>query len=116
MLALPQGADEMAVMPWSPPVLACSALTLAGVNTLWETILKYRRRLTETGELAEKRRRQALAWMWSRIEDGLKERFFGHPAIGERLKEIEASVERGDLSPTVGAETLLFLLDKEKSV
>ena len=97
---------------WSPPVLTCSALTLAGVDTIWETIQDYRRRLSATGELEEKRRRQALAWMWSRIEDGLKERFFGHPAIRERLREIEASVERGDLSPTVGAETLLFLLDK----
>jgi LAO/AO transport system kinase len=52
--------------------------------------------------------------MWSRIEDGLKDRFFGHPAIGQRLHEIEAAVERGDLSPTVGAETLLFLLDKDR--
>ena len=101
---------------WSPPVLTCSALTLAGVDTLWETIRDYRKRLSATGELDEKRRRQALAWMWSRIEDGLKERFFGHPAISDRLREIEASVERGDLSPTVGAETLLFLLDKDRRV
>jgi len=66
---------------WSPPVLACSALTLAGVDTLWETILDYRKRLSATGELEEKRRRQALAWMWSRIEDGLKERFFGNHTV-----------------------------------
>ena len=99
---------------WSPPVLTCSALTLAGVDTLWKTILEYRKRLSATGELEEKRRRQALAWMWSRIEDGLKERFFGNPVINDRLPEIEASVERGDLSPTVGAETLLFLLDKNR--
>jgi len=98
---------------WSPPVLTCSALTLDGVDTIWETVKDYRSRMSGTGELEEKRRRQALAWMWSRIEDGLKDRFFGHPAVGERLREIEASVERGDLSPTVGAETLLFLLDKD---
>ena len=99
---------------WTVPVLTCSALTLTGVDTLWETIQDYRKRLSTTGELEEKRRRQALAWMWSRIEDGLKERFFDHPAINDRLPEIEASVERGDLSPTVGAETLLFLLDKNR--
>ncbi|BBO76305.1 ATPase/protein kinase [Desulfosarcina widdelii] len=98
---------------WSPPVLTCSALTLAGVDTIWETIKDYRSKMSATGELEEKRRRQALAWMWSRIEDGLKDRFFDHPAVGERLREIEASVERGDLSPTMGAETLLFLLDKD---
>ncbi len=97
---------------WSPPVLTCSALTMAGVDTIWKTIQDYHRRLTGTGELEEKRQRQALAWMWSRIEDGLKDRFFSNPAVKDRLKAIETSVERGDLSPTVGAETLLFLLDK----
>ncbi len=99
---------------WSPPVKTCSALTMAGVEELWDTIQDHRRRLTATGELAEKRRRQALAWMWSRIEDGLKERFFAHPKIKARLREIESSVERGDISPAVGAETLLFLLDNER--
>jgi LAO/AO transport system kinase len=52
--------------------------------------------------------------MWSRIEDGLKERFFGNPEVSARLREVEASVERGELSPTVGAETLLFLLDNNR--
>ena len=98
---------------WSPPVLTCSALTLAGVDTLWETILDHRRRLSATGELNDKRRHQALAWMWSRIEDGLKERFFNHPEVRARLARIEAAVARGKLSPTVGAETLLFLLDND---
>jgi LAO/AO transport system kinase len=98
---------------WSPPVLTCSALTLAGLDTLWDTILDYRKRLSASGELDEKRRRQALAWMWSRIEDGLKERFYSNPTVNDRLRDIEASVERGDLSPTVGAETLLFLLDNK---
>jgi LAO/AO transport system kinase len=99
---------------WSAPVLTCSALTMAGIDALWETIQDYRKRLSATGELAEKRRRQSLAWMWSRIEDGLKERFFGNPAVSKRLQKIETAVERGDLSPTVGADTLLFLLDNDR--
>ncbi|MFO7713165.1 methylmalonyl Co-A mutase-associated GTPase MeaB [Desulfosarcina sp.] len=96
---------------WSPPVLTCSALTLAGVDQLWETVQDHRRRLSASGELDQKRSSQALAWMWSRIEDGLKERFFSNPAIKARLRHIEASVRRGELSATIGAETLLFLLD-----
>jgi LAO/AO transport system kinase len=99
---------------WSPPVLTCSALTLAGIDHLWTTVKDYRQRLSATGELDEKRRHQALAWMWSRIEDGLKERFFNHPQVGARLREIEVSVQRGELSPTIGAETLLFLLDNNR--
>ena len=98
---------------WSPPVMTCSALTMMGIEPLWKMVQEYRRRLSATGELDEKRRRQALAWMWSRIEDGLKERFFKHPKISSRLREIETSVQRGELSPTVGAENLLFLLDND---
>jgi LAO/AO transport system kinase len=98
---------------WSPPVLTCSALTLAGVNTLWETMTDYHKRLSASGELDQKRRSQALAWMWSRIEEGLKERFFSNPAIKARLGDIETSVKRGERSAIVGAETLLFLLDKD---
>ena len=98
---------------WSPPVLTCSALTLVGVEKLWATIQDHRKRLSATGELDEKRRHQALAWMWSRIDDGLKERFFSNHAVNARLRDIEASVKRGELSPTVGAETLLFLLDND---
>lgn len=101
---------------WSPPVLTCSAVTLAGVETLWETVLDHRQRLSATGELNDKRRQQALAWMWSRIQDGLKERFFNHSGIRSRLKKIESAVARGEISPTVGAETLLFLLDNGRGL
>ncbi len=96
---------------WSPPVLTCSALTMNGVDTLWETIQNHRQKLSATGELEKNRRRQALAWMWSRIEDGLKDRFFNNPTVKMHLRDVEASVERGELSPIIGAESLLFLLD-----
>ena len=99
---------------WSPPVLTCSALTLAGIDHIWTTVNEYRQRLSATGELDEKRRRQALAWMWSRIEDGLKDRFYNNPKVSARLRDIEAAVQRGELSPTVGAESLLFLLDNNR--
>jgi LAO/AO transport system kinase len=98
---------------WSPPVLSCSALTRSGVDTLWQTIQDHRRRLSATGELDEKRRRQSLAWMWSRIEDGLKERFFNNHRVRARMRDVETAVRRGTLSPTLGAETLLFLLDND---
>ena len=96
---------------WTPPVLTCSALNLTGIDRIWETVLDHRRRMSETGELDQKRRHQALDWMWSRIEDGLRERFFSHPRIRERLAETRRAVEQGSLSPTAGAEQLLFLLD-----
>ena len=61
---------------WRPPVLAVSALTGAGLPELWQEIGRHRESLEATGELAAKRRRQQVAWMWSMLEDplGLGER------------------------------------------
>jgi len=101
---------------WSPPVLTCSALAMTGIDRIWETIQDYRQRMAATGELEEKRRRQAVAWMWSRIEDGLKERFFNDTRVKSQLSRVKAAVARGDLSPTAGADTLLFLLDNHSGV
>lgn len=97
---------------WTPPVLLCSALEGSGIAEVWETVRRHREIFTATGELAEKRRQQAVSWMWSLIEEGLKERFRRHPAVRGRLERTLRDVEAGRMPPTTAAEALLFLLDK----
>ena len=94
---------------WSVPVLTCSALTLNGLEDIWKAILDHRQKLTEAGELAEKRRLQAIDWMWSLVEDGLKDRFFKNPQVKAQLPDIVAAVEKGKTTPTVAAHELLSL-------
>jgi LAO/AO transport system kinase len=94
---------------WSVPVLTCSALTLNGLEDIWKAILDHRQKLTEAGELAEKRRLQAIDWMWSLVEDGLKDRFFKNPQVKAQLPDIVAAVEKGRTTPTVAAHELLSL-------
>ncbi len=101
---------------WSPPVLTCSALTMDGIDRIWETVCEHRRKLTATGELEEKRRSQALQWMWSLVENGLKERFYNHPAVKARLESVSSQVRKGLKAPTVAAQELLFLLDNQQLV
>ena len=94
---------------WSVPVLTCSALTLNGLEDIWKAILDHRQKLTEAGELAEKRRLQAIDWMWSLVEDGLKDRFFKNPQVKAQLPTMIAAVEKGKTTPTVAAHELLSL-------
>lgn len=61
------------------------------------------------GVLAEKRRRQALDWMWTLIEDGLKARFRADPAVVAALPALAAEVEVGRAAPTAAANALLQL-------
>lgn len=99
---------------WSPPVLTCSALEMKGVEDVWAAVLEHRRKMTETGELEEKRRRQSLDWMWSMIEDALKERFITNPAVKKHLDRISRDVKKGIVSPTAAAQYLLSFFDEER--
>ncbi len=95
---------------WSVPVLTCSAVTLDGIEDIWETILEHRKKLTSTGEYTEKRRKQSLEWMWALLEEGLKSRFFENTNIKKLLPGISREVEKGRKAPNVAANELLSLL------
>jgi LAO/AO transport system kinase len=63
--------------------------------------------LTSSGELAIKRRRQALAWTWHLIDAGLRERFRGDRAVRDALPAILQQVAAGTLTPSAAAAQLL---------
>ncbi|MGD8339098.1 MAG: methylmalonyl Co-A mutase-associated GTPase MeaB [Desulfobacterales bacterium] len=97
---------------WSVSVLTCSALTMDGLEDVWKTILDYRQKLMDAGELTEKRRLQSVDWMWSLVQDGLKDRFFENQKVKALLPEIIGAVEKGKTSPTAAASELLSLHGK----
>src|SRR5262249_9677418 len=53
----------------APAVLTCSALHERGVDAVWDAVERRHAGLEESGELAERRRRQNLRWMWAIVED-----------------------------------------------
>ncbi len=96
---------------WSPPVLTCSAKEKTGIQEIWETVLNHRKQLMDAGELDLKRKKQALSWMWSLLEEGLKERFYKSPEVKKRLLTVSRKVEQGITTPTIAAEELLSCLE-----
>jgi LAO/AO transport system kinase len=101
---------------WMPPVLTCSAADMTGIREIWQTVLTHRKKLSDSGELEQKRQKQALDWMWSLIEEGLKYRFNQNPEIKNRIPKLTRAVEKGVTAPTIAAEELLFFLDNESLV
>ena len=97
---------------WQPPVLKTSALNALGIDTVWTTLQDYRAKLTKSGELAEKRRRQALDWMWSLIDAGLRHRFRDHPGVKAALPDTLRAVTEGSATPTAAAHRLLNLMNR----
>jgi LAO/AO transport system kinase len=98
---------------WNPPVLTCSALDMTGIEEIWNTVQRHRQIFLQSGELDEKRRQQAVAWMWTLVDEKLKGRFTRHPEIKKQLPRILREVERGSLAPTSAADKLLFFLDNK---
>jgi LAO/AO transport system kinase len=96
---------------WSPPVLTCSAVTLAGIKEIWQTILDHNRKFEGSGELSKKRRKQALDWLWALVEEGLLERFYRNPYVEKSLAEVVKAVEKGETAPTAAAHRLLDFHD-----
>lgn len=95
---------------WHPPVLTCSSVIHKGTVGVWETVMDHRRKMIATGEFEQRRRRQALDWMWHLLEAGLKSRFQENPRVMETLPRITRQVENEQVSPTAAAETLLSYL------
>jgi len=98
---------------WRPPVLTCSSLEPSSIRKIWDTVVDHGGKMSASGEMELKRKRQAVDWLWFLVEEGLKERFFKHPDIKKRLKEIVFNVEKGHTAPTVAAQELLFLVDNK---
>jgi LAO/AO transport system kinase len=96
---------------WSVPVITLSALAHTGFDALWSSIEGFRNNMTACGELSAKRRRQALAWMWQMIDDGLRARFRDHPRVQAVLPQVASEVASGKLAATAASARLLALLE-----
>ena len=93
---------------WQPRVVQISALLGQGVEGFWEAVTSYRDLQTTNGRLALRREKQALAWMWERIDHGLKQAFRAHPAVRDMLPQVQHEVAQGRLAASTAARNLLL--------
>lgn len=96
---------------WFPPVLTYSALTGDGIDALWEKILAHRTAMIASGDFETRRRHQQVKWMWTILEDRLHARLRSDPAIRAKVKQTEAAVANGRMTPALAAEAITALLD-----
>ncbi|MES3021625.1 MAG: methylmalonyl Co-A mutase-associated GTPase MeaB [Pseudomonadota bacterium] len=92
---------------WRVPVLAVSALAKRGIPAFWAEVERYRDTLGASGEFESKRRRQALAWMWSMVDAGVRQHFRRHPAVADQLGPLARAVAEGRITPGAAAHRLL---------
>jgi len=98
---------------WQPEVLRCSALTGDGIPEVWKKVEAFRKSVGPKA-IAERRARQARAWLKAELADSLMEVLAREPDIARRLPALEARVAAGTATPGAAARALLagFLAGK----
>ncbi|MBK7703170.1 MAG: methylmalonyl Co-A mutase-associated GTPase MeaB [bacterium] len=92
---------------WIVPVTCVSAATGEGLDDLWGELVRHRDTMTANGALAERRQSQQLRWMWSLVEDNLREGLRHDPAVRRLLPDLERHVRAGEMPPGLAARLLL---------
>ena len=92
---------------WHPEVLSISALQGQGVDRFWSAVSRFAHLQQGNGLWESRRQSQALAWMWERIDAGLKQAFRQDPAVKAQLPGMLQSVQTGQVAASTAARQLL---------
>lgn len=92
---------------WHPQVMQLSALHSQGVDAFWARVLEFKTLQAGNGQFATRRQNQSLAWMWERIDAGLKQAFAQHPAVQALLPKLTQDVLEGRLAASTAARNML---------
>ena len=98
---------------WQAQVMQLSALQGTGVTEFWDKVLAFQNLQARNGQLAARRQHQALAWMWERIDAGLKQAFRAHPQVQELLPALTQEVLSGRMAASTAARNMLLAQEKQ---
>jgi LAO/AO transport system kinase len=95
---------------WHPRVMKMSALKSEGITEFWDFVNQFQDIQTKYGHLKSRRQNQSQAWMWERIEAGLKQSFENNQAVQKLLPDLTRAVNTGEIAASVAARKLLDLM------
>ena len=91
---------------WTPPVLTCSGLSNTGLDELWRQIEIFREKTGATGEFEDRRRAQQVRWMWSMLDERLRDDLRSRPHLEQLLADLEAQVRSGSVTATTAVDAV----------
>ena len=99
--------DPHSDLHWRPQVMRMSALQGQGLDVFCAAVTQFKDLQTANGQMSTRRQGQALAWMWERIDAGLKQRFKAQPEVAALLPQLSGEVRAGRLTASTAARMLL---------
>ena len=103
----PSGKGHSDKSLWHPQVIQTSALLGRGVDAFWDAVQSFKTLQVANGKLTQRREKQALSWMWERIDAGLKQAFQAQGQVQALLPSLTKQVALGQLAPSTAARQLL---------
>lgn len=98
-----------------PAVFTCSALNHRGVDTVWTAVHRRHARLQENGSLAQRRRQQSLRWLWSIVDDRLRQAISTNTVVQAIRSDLERAVLCGTVPPEAAARKILEAFEESQS-
>jgi GTPase len=93
-----------------PPVVTCSSLDGSGIDEIWRIIVERTSERGRSGALEAQRSAQAAKWMWSLLDEQIRETMQQTEAIRRVAEDAERDVRIGTLSPVLGAQAIVRAL------
>ncbi|MCG8446112.1 MAG: methylmalonyl Co-A mutase-associated GTPase MeaB [Hyphomicrobiales bacterium] len=92
---------------WTPAVVTISGLNNRGLDLLWDRVIEHRTITSGTNAFETKRRAQSVRWMWSMIDDSLRQRLQADVHLRSILPEIEEAVATKQMTPREASVKIL---------
>ena len=99
---------------WKTKAYTASALTGEGIPAVWEVIKIFEKKTHASGVFEQRRKNQALEWVYAMIENHLKESFYANPQVRRQFPQLKEDVLSERLLPTAAAEKLLETWNKTR--
>ena len=97
---------------WQVPVLLCSALQNEGIEETWEKVLDFQEVMRKSGEFDARRRLQNSDWMWTLLQEDLKQLFLNNHRVAALLPQVQEAVASGATTPGAAVRRLLEAFKK----
>ncbi len=92
---------------WEPVVTKASSTKNTGIDTVWNTIIKYKQLVNDNGYFIKNRNHQKIRWMYDNINEELKHMFYGSKDIKNNLSVLEKDIIASEISPVKAAQLII---------
>ncbi len=92
---------------WKVPVLLVSSLEKRGIDDVWKTIEKYVDIKKRNGRFFEKRKQQSIDWMWTTVDEEIRELLLNNERVSNLAKDMERAVIDNKTTPSFAADRIV---------